>query len=753
MTKAESTGTRQQEERIRRRAECDVVMKGGITSGLVYPMAITVLSEKFRFRRLGGTSAGAIAAALTAAAEYQRQHKGTDNGFTDLARITNSLKHRHSPAGVSGMRKLFMPQNGTRKLFDVVSAAYQKSRIPYLPVVLILLRHAPVWTVAASLGLLLYTASGLTLTVLTVIGVVRIFSHRNAKPEELTRPRERPSRTEAKPLSARVREWLWPVAVALLVILLPALTYWALLSAGVLESVVNALISFAASLVAIPDLLQKNASPRASAYILSVHEAVVWFFTLGSAGLTLLALGLVGLSLQGWRWVTKNLPDNDYGFCNGSGFKGSADPGKPDRPAADFKQRDPSAFTDWLYDSIQTVAGRTPQDSPLTFLDLWTAGRPTASVKASESPPEDAAVDLRLVTTCLSHQRPYRLPWALTDQVNLAMLHNELYAFFPEAIAAHIVQKARGVVDHDGKSYYVLPDAAHLPIVFATRLSMSFPALFSAVPMYHVRKHDDTWRLVPNGRVLFSDGGLTSNFPLALFDEPLAERLAFAFDLKYTNTTNHTTADDVQLLSDPDDTWGQPIYPTAGLPAFIGSIVESARLWSDNTQLDMPGIKDRIARICIYSGQGGLNLNMDDTAIQALLNRGEEAGRRIMHEFDPHAATTPTDRWTQHKWTRLRITLLGLEITTRRLKHMLQQRDFNLCFKYANANDPAYASPVDLKQLSGIIRHLNSFVRSIDAIVEPPDMAPLFRKHAPLPEQFLRLRPPIHNGPTKFDHL
>ena len=56
---------------------CDLVMKGGITSGVVYPKAIVQLSRTYRFRNIGGTSAGAIAAVITAAAEYGR----ADGGF------------------------------------------------------------------------------------------------------------------------------------------------------------------------------------------------------------------------------------------------------------------------------------------------------------------------------------------------------------------------------------------------------------------------------------------------------------------------------------------------------------------------------------------------------------------------------------------------------------------------------------------------------------------------------------------------
>jgi len=38
--------------------ECDLVMRGGITSGIVYPRAIANLAETYNFRSIGGTSAG-----------------------------------------------------------------------------------------------------------------------------------------------------------------------------------------------------------------------------------------------------------------------------------------------------------------------------------------------------------------------------------------------------------------------------------------------------------------------------------------------------------------------------------------------------------------------------------------------------------------------------------------------------------------------------------------------------------------------
>jgi len=55
--------------------DCDLGMKGGITSGVAYPLAVCELAKKYRLRNIGGTSAGAIAAAAAAAAEHGRRFR------------------------------------------------------------------------------------------------------------------------------------------------------------------------------------------------------------------------------------------------------------------------------------------------------------------------------------------------------------------------------------------------------------------------------------------------------------------------------------------------------------------------------------------------------------------------------------------------------------------------------------------------------------------------------------------------------
>jgi predicted acylesterase/phospholipase RssA len=94
---------------------CDLVMKGGITSGVVYPAAMLGLSRRYRFRSVGGASAGAIAAVVGAACEYRRRN-GDAQSFTRLKEINEALG---TPGFLQG---LFQPTPGARPAFDILLA-------------------------------------------------------------------------------------------------------------------------------------------------------------------------------------------------------------------------------------------------------------------------------------------------------------------------------------------------------------------------------------------------------------------------------------------------------------------------------------------------------------------------------------------------------------------------------------------------------------------------------------------------------
>ena len=106
------------------RRTCDIVMKGGITSGVVYPRAISNLAKKFRFVNIGGTSAGAIAAAVTAAAEYRRQTAATepDAGFDKIDGLGATLIEKVGAKSTMRLLSLFTPNKGMTKLFNVLLA-------------------------------------------------------------------------------------------------------------------------------------------------------------------------------------------------------------------------------------------------------------------------------------------------------------------------------------------------------------------------------------------------------------------------------------------------------------------------------------------------------------------------------------------------------------------------------------------------------------------------------------------------------
>ena len=138
--------------------ECDLVMKGGITSGVVYPLAVTELARVYRLRSVGGASAGAIAAAAAACAELGR----TSGGFEKLTALPRLLTEEVE-GGRSRLFTLFAPQPRMRRLFALVTAGLGTSG-----------RGRAATTVAAALRAWLpYAGAGAALgLVLVVLGFV-----------------------------------------------------------------------------------------------------------------------------------------------------------------------------------------------------------------------------------------------------------------------------------------------------------------------------------------------------------------------------------------------------------------------------------------------------------------------------------------------------------------------------------------------------------------------------------------------------
>lgn len=132
------------------RHSCNLLLEGGVTSGIVYPALITTLAKAYRFNRVGGTSAGAIGAALAAAAEYARGAPDAHDGLAVIDRLTTELGR-----GVNGhegpllLQALFQPAPRTRATFDLLSSGLSGQGPTHVP--LRALRQRPL---AAVLGAL-----------------------------------------------------------------------------------------------------------------------------------------------------------------------------------------------------------------------------------------------------------------------------------------------------------------------------------------------------------------------------------------------------------------------------------------------------------------------------------------------------------------------------------------------------------------------------------------------------------------------
>src|SRR2546421_5365843 len=516
-------------------------MKGGITSGVVYPSAVQKLSNVYRFRNIGGASAGAIAAAITAAAEYGRR-----NGKGGFGSTLDDVNKEIQTEGF--LLSLFQPAPGVRSLFD---------------------------------------------------GAMAILKHRQKAGTASGGSPEGPSILST---ILRIVPFIWrqqPLVSLLALVVLIGFLLTVTLTTGGAWGVVAVVLSIALVL------------------------AGVAFVTLGEAFLIL-------------RGAYKAINGNDFGICSGLAVRPSSGPG----------------FTEWLDRKIQSCAGRGPDDPPLTFKDL-------------QGPPEGPPINLNLVTTDLNFSRPVILP--LQDRKYL-FRKDDMAKLFPPRVVDFMWAKGGDPGDLDlsdgGAGTYRYLPTDELPILVAFRMSLSFPVLISGVRLssYDEQTHGviEHW---------FSDGGISSNFPIHFFDSLLPGRPTFALDLQpYPKESDSSWrmshkpegGRDVHMPSSPEAPRRPRWAPVHTLGGFLSQIVDAFENWRDNMQAELPGFRDRICEIYLAPDEGGLNLAMPKPTIERLMQKGEEAADEVLRvfTFNPH-------HWDEHRFTRY---LTAMQMLQMRLK-------------------------------------------------------------------------------------
>jgi predicted acylesterase/phospholipase RssA len=660
--------------------ECDLVMKGGITSGIVYPpLVIKLHQEGYTFRNIGGTSAGAIAAAVTAAAEHGKE----SGGFEKL----NEVREWLSTGG--NLRNLFQPNKETAPLMNTLFgyAELKKWKWPPLRIILSFLLHDP----AAFIGGALFGVSLAFIFTVLVAGKVD-----------------------------------------------GALHGWGL--------------------------------------IVPILFGLLWGVIVGVWHLSQILLQLV--------------PANKFGLCTGR--------------ADNTGKLDQTILTDWLSVKINELAGKgtSLNDAPLTFGDLWAKKEPDQKRKE---------IDLRMMTSNLSQNQPYVLPF---EKSLFIFRRDELAAIFPPNIVEHMVQKTRGckgIAAPEG--YYFLPEAKDLPVVFATRLSLSFPLLISMVPLYTIshkafknkvrceiqneiveangasgkketrelivlteQSDDGNWlstigkdthKLKPDDlqHNWFSDGGICSNFPIHFFDAWLPTRPTFGVNLTSqlaegvsganpdrketvkehsslsTEQADFVISDDTQdpesydkdvYLPKPDETLPPEWIQIDGLGKFLETVFRTAQNYRDNMQAMLPSYRERIVQIRLTNEEGGLNLNMDAETIKGVVAKGDGAGDKLNRYFDLR----------KHQWVRFRVLMRQIEASLNQMDDVMRRYPFYMRTLGSPPLNPGFPYQRDIAWLADAKQRMDQMGELISGFqkLAPPV---LFADEAPLPEPVLRVTPEI----------
>jgi predicted acylesterase/phospholipase RssA len=536
--------------------QCDIVMKGGITSGVVYPKLVAMLAREYRFRNVGGTSAGAIAAAATAAAEYGRQH-GNKGAFDTLEQLPRLLSSGAKNAKGSMLFNLFQPVSALKRQFGVL-VSMLNAKDPLSRVI------QGLWGLVSNFGLWALTGSAVGLVPLAALYVCFDFGRQAG--------------------GVQVIAAVWCIAVA------------------AISALVAALLRF----------------------VFTARD------------------GLIA---------------NDFGFCSGLA-------------TATHRHEGPEALTSWLFGYYQQLAG-LPPGQILTFGHLW--GDLSAAPEAT--PPPSRNIDLQMMTTALNMERPYALPFRTRE---FYFDPRELARFFPDAVVTHLVDHATSPARDGKKVFYQgtalvqLPEARDLPIVLGVRMSLSFPILLQTIPLYLVdytlqRNQGKEAPELEATRILFSDGGLCSNFPLHFFDALLPMRPTFAVDLTQFPPEHNDPVKDRVWMPKPNAAvrhYIPPLSTERSWSAFgevLASMLDAARCWRDNLQQDVPGYRERIVHVRQAPDEGGLNLNMPQPTIEALGNAGSAAADCLIDCFLYAAQPQQAQGWHAHEFIRLRSLLAVLQ--------------------------------------------------------------------------------------------
>jgi hypothetical protein len=611
------------------RHSCDLTMRGGPASAVVYPLAVCALAEHYVIRRIAGSSAAAASAAATAAAEVGRGVPDATGlpgphtvppGFAGLAGVTAWLCGQGSDDGIEQNRlaRLLQPSDDTRAAYRFVAAW---------------LHAASTGTRRAGLGVALAALAALGRASKAVMALVWIGFALGG----------------AGMVASQLRAAEYTPGASFLLALYAALALVvALLMAALLASA-------AVAILATRQFLATRAEPNGFGLVPGIARTAPGPIPAMAARLDRLA-GLPAAA--GVPPVSEWLADRIDDLA-----------GIPD--AGDARPRAPLTFGDlWL--------GRCGERSPADEAALRRAARE----------PEWRVVDLVLVTTDVSLGRPYRFPLDTADQTPRTgapqFLHcaDCLGATLPARVVDHIVATSPSTEPdhtcprHPGGVLRELPDPWDLPVVAAVRMSLATPGLLSAVPLYSVAESGsdagtDEWggRLdghrpgghapLPDGALRthwLCDGGVTAGADVDAFDALLPRWPTFAFGVDQT-----AAGDGPQWVRLPAQDASPGVLPWRPLDSsggFLRSVLAAATGWRDALQAQSPGFRGRVATVRRGPDDRGHAVFLPQRAVLRLAVRGFHAGQALRERFTgPDGDVEGQTQTDRYRWIRMRMAL------------------------------------------------------------------------------------------------
>ncbi len=464
------------------------------------------------------------------------------------------------------------------------------------------------------------------------------------------------------------------------------------------------------------------------------------------------ALGVAGACVAGLALARdlRRLIDDDFGLCSGS-----------QRLAPDS----PAPLTEWLHGLIQEIAGRTADGPPLTFADLRDAPASPRAMGQGGQEMDGVSIRLQVYAANVTLGRPLVLPLRASDEP-LFFRPREMHRLFPASVVRAMMRQRRdgappGQPD-DEDALWRLPDK-ELPIVVAARMSVSAPLLFSPVPVWM----DDAGSGPPvPRRCLLSDGGLCSNFPIHLFDCAVPAWPTFGVSLHDAPRVpgapvvapQRMTPEDIRAAVDlpghPDAMPRQPWQRFGDEPSpwqrafgFLAALLWTAKDWNDALLARMPGVRDRIVRVALPPGIGGLNICMTPDQIQSLSDLGREAGRRLLERFARPALPDGTAAgWAEHRWVRLHLLREGLAELLAGASAAAAPGPYGPSLaqqvRAAQAGTPLRGDDAQrlLAAQAAALEGTLAALRAAEAALGAPQAAPPYQ---PRPQPMLRLRPPL----------